>query len=231
MLCAVTSAALAQAPQPDLNSSGFASEWRVTGFIRQGKTEEASLERQGMMSRFVKEGDHLPGGIIVLDVRYSDRTVVLAKGKETAILQQETTMTAPPAPPSVVKAPPPPAVKKPTVDKATAMQDESGKWVVAFPNGKSLDMQSYVDRHGGMQEAIQHVQDLISREQDPERLAYRQQQLYALQQMAANPASTSGNTTATSATGTSTTTTTSSTQTTSGPTPGTRRYPNSNVVF
>ncbi len=224
-MCAMVSAAFAQAPQPpqpEVNQPGFAGEWRVTGFIRQGKIEEASLERPGMMARFVKEGDHLPGDIVVLDVKYDSRSVVLAKGKETAILQQETTMTPPPVTASsAAKAPPPPVVKKPTVDKATAMQDESGKWVVAFPNGKSLDMQAYVDRHGGVPEAIQHVQELISREQDPERLAYRQQQLIALQQMAASPASS----TPAASTSTGGTSTSASTPTV------TRKYPNSAVVF
>lgn len=184
----------APAPVPDAGQSGFANEWRVTGFIRQGSHEEASLERQGMMSRFVKEGDHLPGGITVLEVRYKDRAVVVAKGKETAVLQQDASMVPSPATPSSTPKPAAPVAKTPTVDKATAMQDDSGKWVVAFPNGKTLDMQNYVDRHGGIQEAIQHVQDLIGREQDPERLAYRQQQLYALQQMAANPAATAAST-------------------------------------
>lgn len=213
MICVMASAVFAQAPVSDTGLSGFAGEWRVTGFIRQGKLEQASLERQGMMSRFVKEGDHLPGGVVVLEVRYDDRSVVLAKGKETAVLQQETTMT-PPTTSSAAKPPPAPTVsKKPAVDKATAMQDEAGKWVVAFPNGKTLDMQSYVDRHGGMQEAIQHVQELIGREQDPERLAYRQQQLYALQQMAAAPASTSSSAATSSSSDTTSSTTT---QTSSG---------------
>jgi hypothetical protein len=75
--------------------------------------------------------------------------------------------------------------KKPKIDKATAMRDENGRWVVAFPNGKNLDMQSYVDRYGGIAGAIQHVKELADRETNPERLEYRQQQLEALQQMAA----------------------------------------------
>lgn len=75
------------------------------------------------------------------------------------------------------------AGKKSKIEKATAMRDENGRWVVAFPNGRNLDMQSYVDRHGGAAGAIQHVQELMARETDPERLEYRKQQLQALQQM------------------------------------------------
>lgn len=185
-------AAFAQAPQTpqvEVSQPAFAAEWRVTAFIRQGKQEEASLERTGIMARFVKEGDHLPGGIIVLDVKYDERQVVLGKGKETAIIQQETTMAPPPvtqaaaAKQAASAAAQAGAGKKMKIEKATAMRDENGRWVVAFPNGRNLDMQSYVDRHGGAAGAIQHVQELMARETDPERLEYRKQQLQALQQM------------------------------------------------
>lgn len=173
-----------QPPQPEAGQPAFAAEWRVTAFIRQGKQEEAGLERTGMMARFVKEGDHLPGGIIVLDVKYDERQVVLGKGKETAIIQQETTMAAPPASQTTAQKQAV-VVNRPKVEKATAMRDENGRWVVAFPNGRNLDMQSYVDRHGGVAGAIQHVQELMARETDPERLEYRKQQLQALQQISA----------------------------------------------
>ncbi|MCX6906424.1 MAG: hypothetical protein NTY01_00100 [Verrucomicrobia bacterium] len=180
-------AAFAQAPEPEASQPAWAADWRVTAFIRQGKHEEAGMERPGIMPRFVREGDHLPGGIVVLDVKYDERQVVLCKGKETAVIQQETTMTPPPAPPAsaLKQAGPAGEAKKSKVDKATAMRDENGRWVVAFSNGKTLDMQNYVDRHGGVAGAIQFVKELADRETDPERLEYRKQQLYALQQMAA----------------------------------------------
>ena len=183
---AATVMAFAQAPQPEATQPAFAAEWRVTAFVRQGKHEEAGMERTGMMPRFVREGDHLPGGIVVLDVKYDERQVVLGKGKETAVIQQETTMTPPPVSKTTASAAPPSDTsKKSKVDKATAMRDENGRWVVAFSNGKTLDMQSYVDRHGGVAGAIQHVKELADRETDPERLEYRKQQIFALQQMAA----------------------------------------------
>jgi hypothetical protein len=191
-------AAIAQAAQTETKQPSFADEWRVTAFVRRGKHEEASLERAGVMSRFVREGDRLPGGITVLDVKYDDRQVVLGKGKETAIIQQETAMTAPPA--SQTAATKQASTLPPTtdagrgmkVDKPTAMQDANGRWMVAFSNGRNLDMQTYVDRHGGVAGAIQHVKDLMDRENDPERLAYRKAQLFALQRMSAtgNPAAT-----------------------------------------
>lgn len=179
-------AVFAQAPQPETSQPAFAADWRVTAFVRQGKHEEAGMERPGLMPRFVREGDHLPGGIVVLDVKYDERQVVLGKGKETAVIQQETTMAPPPVARTSALAAPPDMSKKPKVDKATAMRDENGRWVVAFSNGKTLDMQTYVDRHGGVAGAIQHVKELADRETDPDRLEYRKQQIFALQQMAAD---------------------------------------------
>ena len=190
ILSAAATAVFAQPPPTEVSQPAFAADWRVTAFIRQGKHEEASLERPGVMARFVREGDHLPGGITVLDVKYDERQVVLGKGKETAVIQQETTMApAPAAQATAMKqaASTPAAGKQPDagkkIEKPTAMRDENGRWVVAFPNGKNLDMQSYVDRHGGVAEAIQHVKELMERENDPERLEYRKQQLSALKQM------------------------------------------------
>ncbi|MBI5683468.1 MAG: hypothetical protein HZC54_00175 [Verrucomicrobia bacterium] len=179
-------AAFAQSPQSETSQPAFAADWRVTAFIRQGKHEEASLERTGIMSRFVREGDHLPGGIIVLDVKFDDRQVVLGKGKETAIIQQETTMTPAPASQTAAQKQASSAGTKSKIEKPTAMQDQNGRWMVAFPNGRNLDMQTYVDRHGGVAGAIQHVKELMERESDPERLAYRKEQLIALQRMSAS---------------------------------------------
>lgn len=184
---AAAAAAFGQVPQAETNQPSFAADWRVTSFIRQGKHEEAGLEKTGVMARFVREGDHLPGGIVVLDVKYDERQVVLGKGKETAIIQQETTMTAPPASQAAnAKQTAASPEKRSKVDKPTAMRDANGRWMVAFPNGKTLDMQTYVDRHGGVAGAIQHVKELMERESDPERLAYRKEQLIALQNMPAS---------------------------------------------
>lgn len=70
-----------------------------------------------------------------------------------------------------------------TTDKPAATQDGSGRWIIAFPNGNTLEMQSYVERQGSVPAAIQYVQGLIAQETDPERLDYRRQQLFALTQM------------------------------------------------
>jgi hypothetical protein len=181
------------------NLPPFAAEWRVTGFVRQGQHEQASMERPGVRPRFVKEGDRLPGDIIVLDVQYEERSVLIGKGKETAVIRQESVMLAAPAAqasaskqgtapgasgPSTTAQQQQQSSKLPAVEKPTAMRTDSGQWVIAFPNGRTLDMQSYVERHGGVQGAISHVRELMQNEQDPERLEYRRQQLTALKEMA-----------------------------------------------
>lgn len=79
--------------------SSTESEWRVTGFIRQGQHQEANLERAGLRPRFVCEGDRLPGDLMVLEVNYDNRSVTLGNGKETIIVRGENYMAPPPPPP------------------------------------------------------------------------------------------------------------------------------------
>ncbi len=183
----------------ETNQPAFAAEWRVTGFIRQGQCQEASIERTGLMPRFVREGDRLPGNVIVVDVDYDQRSVRLSDGKETAVIRAENYMASAPVP-----APPkgsglfqqqkeggPPgaapgvAGANVAVQQATAVRGPDGKWNIQFPNGRSYDMQGYIERHGGVKGSIQHVQELMANETDPERLGYRKEQLKALKAMQA----------------------------------------------
>jgi hypothetical protein len=79
---------------------------------------------------------------------------------------------------------PAPSAKLPAVERTTAMRDESGRWKIVFPNGHAMDMQSYVERHGGLQDTIKHVRERMQIDTNPERLEYYQQQLKALKEMA-----------------------------------------------
>jgi hypothetical protein len=186
----------------ETNQPAFAAEWRVTGFIRQGQHQEASIERTGLMPRFVREGDRLPGNVMVTDVDYDERSVRLSDGKETAIIRAENYMAPPPQPPKGSgKFPPRPgfvpggqvqgqgagtAGANVTVQQATAVRGQDGKWAIQFPNGRSYDLQGYTERHGGVKGSIQHVQELMANETDPERLSYRKEQLKALKAMQAS---------------------------------------------
>jgi hypothetical protein len=183
----------AQVEATGTNLPAFAAEWRVTGFVRQGRHEEASVERPGVMPRFVCEGDRLPGDVLVLDVNYEDRSVTLHSGQETATIRPEATMAAPPPPPKSVlqmwgagasgSAPSRITTTTINVSKPTAIRDKSGNWNVVLPGGRSYDMKGYAERHGGIKGAIEHVRERLERETDPERIHYRKEQLKALKSM------------------------------------------------
>jgi hypothetical protein len=64
------------------------------------------------------------------------------------------------------------------------MQDANGRWHVVFPNGHAMDMQSYVERHGGIKGTMEHIKERLKDSGDnPERQEYRKQQLRALKAM------------------------------------------------
>ncbi len=168
----------------------FAAEWRVTGMIRQGSHAEASLERTGVMARFVREGDQLPGGVTVKQVDYNNRSVTLAKGNETAVIQPENIMAAPPPPPKPVGMsqqstnkggksglwPNPP-------QKPTAMRDGNGRWHIVMPNGHAEDMHAYAEKYGGVKGAADYIKGHLQTPHRPDREEYHQQQMEALKQM------------------------------------------------
>ena len=195
LLCAAAPAIMAQDPKTSGTVPAFASDWRVTGVIRQGNRAQASMERTGVRSRFVHEGDRLPGEITVVQVDYGNRSVTLAKGNETAVIQVENVMAPALPPPKAVGMhqqtdnkvnqqgswPNPP-------QKTTAMRDGNGRWHVVFPNGHSTDMQSYAERFGGIKGAIDHVKEHLKNESNTERAEFHKQQLEALNQMQASGA-------------------------------------------
>lgn len=168
----------------------FAAEWRVTGMIRQGGHAEASLERTGVMARFVRKGDQLPGGVTVMEVDYNNRSVTLAKGNETAVIQPENIMAAPPPPPKPIGMAQQSATKggKPGLwpnppQKPTAMRDGNGRWHIVLPSGQSEDMHAYAERYGGVKGAVEYIKDHLKTLHKPDREEYHQQQLEALKQM------------------------------------------------
>ena len=168
----------------------FAAEWRVTGMIRQGHHAEASLERVGVRARFVREGDQLPGGVTVKQVDYANRSVTLAKGNETAIIQPENIMAAPTPPPKTAGLSSQPGGKggktglwpNPPL-KPTAMRDGNGRWHIVLPNGQSDDMHAYAEKYGGVKGATDYLKDHLKTPHKPDREDYHKQQLEALKQM------------------------------------------------
>ena len=182
----------AQEPTAGSAVPEFAAEWRVTGMIRQGGRAEASLEKTGVRPRFVREGDPLPGGVTVIQVDYDNRSVTLAKGNETAVLQPESVMTAPTPPPKAVGVLQQPTNKSGKTDlwpnppqKPTAMRDGNGRWHIVLPNGHAEDMHAYAEKYGGVKGAADYLKDHLQTPHRPEREEYHQQQLEALKQMKA----------------------------------------------
>jgi hypothetical protein len=181
LLCVMAPALPAEEP------ASWAAEWRVTGIMRQGGRAQASIERPGVMARFVKEGDTLLGSIAVLEINYPRRSVTLTDGKDVAVLRVSSAMAPPPQPVVVTQQQNPDKNKGSwpnPPEKTTAMQDGNGRWHVVFPNGHAMDMQSYVDRHGGIKGTVDHVKDHLKRGNDnPERQEFHKQQLRALKEM------------------------------------------------
>lgn len=181
---------LSQAASPSGTSTtntAAESEWRVTGFVRQGPHQEASLERTGLMPRFVREGDQLPGGVIVMGVSYDERSVTLSDGKGTVTVRAENYMAPPPKGAGGQQSnkggpkgrwPNPPS-------KPAAMRDSSGRWHVVMPDGRSTDMHADAQSHGGVRKAIEHVESRLRTVNNPERAEYYKQELEALRRMEA----------------------------------------------
>lgn len=188
LLCVVAPALWAQDAKNHKDVPPWAAELRVTGIMRQGGHAQASIERPGVMAKFVREGDSLPGHIIVLEINYAQRNVTMTDGKDIVTLRVANAMTAPPQPVVAQQQPQEGKGGKQNTwpnppEKTTAMRDENGRWHVVFPNGHAMDMQSYVDRHGGLQATLEHVKERMKSDDNPERREFRIQQLRALKSM------------------------------------------------
>lgn len=168
--------------QPD-----FAAGWRVTGVFRQGGKLQACLENAGYPARFVKEGDELVPGVLVekidrdkrsVTVRHEEQTAVIRTGsapvpavKNTALAQAPQRQSGPPR-----KGGPPWAS-----GPSEAAQDDKGRWGVRNANGDFFSTQDYVKRFGGYEKAIEHSNQHLSEDTDPNRRMFHEQMLAALE--------------------------------------------------
>jgi len=187
LLCALVPVLPAQNLSNNKDASSWAAEWRVTGIMRQGGHAQASIERPGVMARFVKEGDTLLGNIAVLEINYPHRSVTLTDGKDVAVLRVASAMAPPPQPVVVAQQQNPDKNKGSwpnPPEKTSALQDDNGRWHVVFPNGHAMDMQAYAERHGGIKGTMDHIKEHLKNDGDnPERQEYRKQQMRALKAM------------------------------------------------
>jgi hypothetical protein len=67
--------------------------------------------------------------------------------------------------------------------RGTVTRDANGNWQITYGDGRTMDMQSYAQRYGGIEGAMAHVQERLKGETDPERIEYRKQQMKALKAM------------------------------------------------
>lgn len=186
LLCVVMPALWAQDAKSSKDVPAWATDLRVTGIVRQGGHAQASIERPGVLARFVREGDSLLGSVVVLEINYAQRNVTMTDGKDIVTLRVANVMAAPPRPVVVAQQPSPNNQQggwPNPPEKTTAMRDGNGRWHVVFPNGRAMDMQSYAERHGGIQATMDHVREHLQRDDNPDRREFHVQQLRALKSM------------------------------------------------
>ena len=179
--------ASASAEQPD-----FIAGWRVSGVVKQGERVQASLEKTGRAARYVSEGDELTTGVVVEKIDPANRTVTVRHDKQTAVIR-------PGSAPVPVKPNTALAQAQPTSGQqsrpagpwgggppwsggaGTAGQDPQGRWGIRFGNGGFFSAQDYATRFGGTEQAVAHINQRMSEQIDPNRRAFYQQMLTALQ--------------------------------------------------
>ncbi|MBI5394064.1 MAG: hypothetical protein HZA91_02080 [Verrucomicrobia bacterium] len=185
------------APPPSPEQPDFVAGWRVSGVVKQGGKLQASLEHSGRAARFVNEGDELMPGIVVEKIDPANRSVTVRRDKQTAVIRPG---SAPlPAKPNTALAQNPqqqPGQPRPggpgfggpwgggppwSGGAGTATQDEQGRWGIRFANGGFFSAQDYANRFGGGDQALAHINQRMSEQIDPNRRAFYQQMLTALQ--------------------------------------------------
>lgn len=172
----------------------FIAGWRVSGVIKQGGKLQASLENSGRAARFVREGDELTPGVVVEKIEPGVRSVHVRRDKQTAVIRPGPA----PAPAKTTGAPgqshqqdpqqPPQPARPPwgggppwMNGAGNATQDEQGRWGIRFGNGGFFSAQDYANRFGGADQAVAHINQRMSEPIDPQRRAFYQQMLTALQ--------------------------------------------------
>ncbi|MCX6899829.1 MAG: hypothetical protein NT105_14160 [Verrucomicrobia bacterium] len=189
-LCGLVLLALATvgaAVEKEIETPAFADGWRVSGILKQGGKLQASMEHSAHMARFVVEGGELLPGARVETIDATARAVTVRKGNLVATIR-------PGSAPVMVKSRPvvaqtsPQSPSQPTTPQtpqpqmtAKAGQDASGRWGIQLSDGRFLSAQDYAARYGGTEQAIARLNSRLTGDVSPERKAFAQQMLTALQ--------------------------------------------------
>lgn len=176
---------LAIGTAPAADPPDFVAGWRVSGVVAQGGKLQASMENAGRFARYVREGDELMPGVIVEKIDKATRSVTVRRDKEVAVIRPGSA----PVPATVNTAlaqaqrqsQPRPGGSPWGGGPATAGQDEKGRWGVKFGSGGFFSAEDYAKRFGGVQQAIEHSKRHLAEETDPNRRAFHEQMLSAMQ--------------------------------------------------
>jgi len=163
----------------------FIAGWRVSGVVSQGGKLQACLENSGRFACYVREGDELMPGVIVEKIDKATRSVTVRRDKLVAVIRPGSA----PVPATVNTAlaqAQQQAQQKPGGSPwgggpASAGQDEKGRWGVKFGSGGFFSAEDYAKRFGGAQQAIEHSKKHLAEETDPNRRAFHEQMLNAMQ--------------------------------------------------
>jgi hypothetical protein len=195
-------AAGATAADKEGDTPGFADGWRLSGILKQGGKLQASMEHTSRTPRFVAEGGELIPGARVEKIDAATRTVTVRKGNLIAIIrtgsspvivksspvaaQTAPEQTARTSAPQGAQPEPPSSPQFPQLT-AKAGQDANGRWGIQLSDGQFFSAQDYAARYGGVEQAVARLQSRLASDLPPERKAFAQQMLTALQNSQANP--------------------------------------------
>lgn len=165
----------------------FAAGWRVSGVVSQGGKLQASMENSGRFARYVREGDELMPGVIVEKIDKANRSVTVRRDQQVAVIRPGSapvpaTVNTALAEAKQQQSQPRPGGGPPwSGGQGIAAQDEKGRWGVKFGSGGFFSAEDYAKRFGGVQQAIEHSKKHLAEDTDPNRRAFHEQMLNAMQ--------------------------------------------------
>jgi hypothetical protein len=198
------------AAAPESETPGFADGWRLSGILKQGGRLQASLEHTTRTPRFVVEGSELVAGVRVEKIDSVTRTVTVRRGNLIAIIHCGSSPVVVKSSPVIAQTAPPPAVQESqsqTLQRLapTAGQDAAGRWGIQLSDGRFFSAEDYAARFGGVEQAMDRLNNRLASDLPPERKVFAQQMLTALQNAQQNQPQSSSNGGTTAATAGNTT--------------------------
>ena len=177
------------APPAESEAPGFADGWRLSGILKQGGKLQASVEHASRTPRFVVEGGELVVGVRVEKIDPVTRSITVRKGNLIAIIHSGSSPVVVKSSPMVAQGAPQPSGPQPAAPDPqqpqrptpTAAQDANGRWGIQLSDGRFISTEDYAARFGGVDQAVARLNSRLASDLPPERKAFAQQMLTALQ--------------------------------------------------